>query len=129
MKLQYEIENGEFAPASARRAIERDLGERIDVTRLGTVRLIVSELVTNRVMHGPASAPIELVLEVRDDGTIRGEVNASASRSGEPPGTLGIEPGENELSSLAVVGALADRWGTEKGSTRTWFELDPERDA
>jgi hypothetical protein len=25
---------------------------------------------------------------------------------------------------LRIVDAVADRWGTERGSTRVWFELD-----
>jgi serine/threonine-protein kinase RsbW len=122
VRLQYELDNDEFAPASARRAVDRDLGERIDGTRLGTVRMIVSELVTNSVVHGPAAEPIGLVVEVGDDGTLRGEVIDAGDRSKEPPGTNA--EGDHSLSRLAVVGALADRWGIEGGSTHVWFELD-----
>lgn len=126
MRLRYELDNDEFAPASARRAIERDLGERIDATRLGTIRLIVSELVANSVARERDPKPIGLVLELGDDGTVRGEVSdgqesAEAVRESEP----GFEPGATEVDGLAVVGALADRFGVEEGSARVWFELDP----
>jgi anti-sigma regulatory factor (Ser/Thr protein kinase) len=122
VRLEYELDNDDFAPASARRAVERDLGEQIDATRLGTVRTIVSELVTNSVVHGPAAAPIGLVVELGEDGTLRGEVIDAGDRSKEAPGTNA--EGDHSLSRLAVVGALADRWGVEGGSTHVWFELD-----
>ena len=126
MRLRYELDNDDFAPASARRAIERDLGERIDGSRLGTVRLIISELVTNSVVRGVERKPIGLVLELADDGTVRGEVidgmeSVAAAKEAEP----NFEPGASEVDGLAVVGALADRFGVEEDSTRVWFELDP----
>jgi hypothetical protein len=81
---------------------------------------IVTELVTNSVRHGPG-APIDVRLQVADDGTVRGEVE---------------DQGEGEVAireitcgaggfGLRLVDAVAERWGVHEGSTHIWLELRP----
>jgi PAS domain S-box-containing protein len=88
------------------------------------VRLLVSELVTNAVRHGPGepSGPIHIRLDVEPE-TVRVEV--------EDPGAGFIprqrDPRDDALGGwgLFLVSKLADRWGVEsEPSTRVWFELD-----
>jgi anti-sigma regulatory factor (Ser/Thr protein kinase) len=121
-----ELSGGPAAVAAARHAIEA-LAHESQLPRLADLRLLVSELVTNSVLHGGAG-PEERVrlrverpnrfvrVEVWDDGPGWGErVGATALESAERPGGWG----------LVLVGALADRWGLERGrSTCVWFELD-----
>ncbi len=90
-----------------------------DATRDG-VTLIVSELVTNALKHGP-EAPVRLKLR-RDGDGIRGEVED------EGDGKIQIRAeAERSFSSggygLHIVDVVSDSWGVQEGSTRVWFEL------
>lgn len=85
-----------------------------------TLRLLVSEVVTNAVRHGGASRPVELHAtwnsEVRVEVSDSGEGFTPAPRQGpwDEPGGFG----------LFLVGQLADRWGVETdGGTTVWFVL------
>lgn len=88
------------------------------------LRLLVSELFTNALMHG---APGDIRMDVsREDGTVRIEVtdagggpSRAAPRTPQLDGTGGF--------GLHVVEALASRWGTDHGPpTRVWAELRAE---
>ena len=82
--------------------------------------LIVTELVTNAVRHGPGG-PVELAIEAGGAG-FRGEV--------KDPG-VGIR--RNELvrrrateeggRGLFLVDALSDSWGLSDDASRVWFEV------
>jgi anti-sigma regulatory factor (Ser/Thr protein kinase) len=85
-----------------------------------TAALIVSELVTNAIIHGRTSATIEvhppgdvLRVAVRDDNPVLPPV-------GDKP-DLNAESGRG----LMIVRALADRWGIERAADgkAVWFEL------
>jgi hypothetical protein len=90
--------------------------------RLETARLLVSELVTNSVRHGPRDdvATIAAFVRVRRD-RIRVEVS-DGSTSGVRPRTPSAKGGYG----ISLVAALASRWGSgrERGVNMTWFELD-----
>ena len=83
--------------------------------------LIVSELVTNAVIHGRTSATVQvhrpadlLRVSVRDDNPILPAAGAAPN--------LSAESGRG----LTIVAALADRWGVETvdGGKAIWFELE-----
>ena len=85
-----------------------------------TLRLLVSELVTNAVRHGGAAEPVEVHArwnsEVRVEVSDHGDGFTPAPRIGPPdePGGFG----------LFLVGRLADRWGVEtNGGTTVWFVM------
>ena len=84
--------------------------------QLADACLMVSELVTNALVHGTgaiglriATTPDRVTIEVADDGH----------------GDVAIEPTPSSSGGwgLRVVDELADGWGAHKGSTRVWFEL------
>jgi anti-sigma regulatory factor (Ser/Thr protein kinase) len=88
-----------------------------------TLRLLVSEVVTNAIRHGGASEPLELQArwnsEVRVQVCDHGEGFTPAPRVGalDEPGGFG----------LYLVGRLADRWGVETDDgTTVWFVLRRE---
>lgn len=81
--------------------------------------MIVTELVTNAVLHGPGG-PVEITIDCVA-GAIRGQVAdpgpgiESRRRTGKPSGDGG--------RGLALVEVLADRWGLAPDRSRAWFEV------
>jgi anti-sigma regulatory factor (Ser/Thr protein kinase) len=111
------------APASvaeARTRILEAVGTRLRDGEVETLRLLISELVTNAVRHGGGPGPVEV--NARWDGDVRVEVvdHGDGFLPAPRAGAL-CEPGG---FGLYLVGRLADRWGVETNSkTRVWFVL------
>lgn len=123
-KLTLRLSGDLSAPARARtalRSLERTLGEvRSDA------ELLVSELVTNSVVHAQAdrvevcaTADADYVrIEVSDPGP--GFDREGARREPSPRGEGGY--------GLNIVEILADRWGVMRdGHARVWLEIDRAR--
>lgn len=90
------------------------------------VALLVSELVSNAVLHGEGDA-IELSAEL-DDGRVRVEVCDDGGGFDPPPPPREGEPVPVGWG-LYLVSRLADRWGVDGGRrTRVWFEVDDPGD-
>ncbi|MEV3857448.1 ATP-binding protein [Streptomyces sp. NPDC050095] len=94
-----------------------------------TLILIVSELVTNAVVHTGNPAVLRMVLpdgsDVREAclGTVRVEVADSCAR---PPAPRHADRDETNGRGLELVDGLADRWGWRpEGAGKTiWCEID-----
>ncbi|MFV0135259.1 ATP-binding protein [Streptomyces sp. HMX87] len=90
-----------------------------------TLVLLVSELVTNAVVHTGCPAVLRLSLPgaVTDDATVRLEVADTSERAPVPRCVGGEATGGR---GLALVDGLADRWGwsREGAGKRIWCELD-----
>jgi anti-sigma regulatory factor (Ser/Thr protein kinase) len=123
---RFELRGGENAPRTARRALD-SLDGQIPPALQDDVRLLVSELVANSVLHagvGPDES-LTLVLSVSEE-RLRVEVH-------EPDHDFRPSfPAQRELSGsgsgLLIVERLADRWGiTREASTCVWFEIDGPR--
>jgi anti-sigma regulatory factor (Ser/Thr protein kinase) len=90
-------------------------------SRFEDARLIISELVTNSVRHGPPTAPITIRIEAEAD-QLRVDVIDRGSGFERPRRRHVASAGGN---GLVIVDAIADRWGVRSGSpTTVWFELD-----
>ena len=87
--------------------------------------LLVSELVTNAVVHTGRPAVLRLSLPdmAADAATVRLEV---ADRSGRAPVPRCVDGDATGGRGLALVDGLADRWGwnREGGGKSIWCELD-----
>ena len=85
--------------------------------RLATV---VSEIVTNAILHARTS----FIVSVSPDPTaIRVEVTDGSSSF---PARRNYDPTQPTGRGLAIVDAMADRWGvaTEPSGKTVWFELE-----
>ncbi|WP_151774583.1 ATP-binding protein [Streptomyces abyssomicinicus] len=106
-------------------------GMDADESLAETVILLVSELVTNAVVHTGCPAVLRLVLPAEDAGgapagvmpPVRLEVADADCRAPVPRCSDEDETGGR---GLALVDGLADRWGwTREGAgKRIWCELD-----
>ncbi|MEU0226272.1 ATP-binding protein [Streptomyces sp. NPDC006284] len=103
-------------------------GIRDDEPLAETLVLLVSELVTNAVVHTGRSAVLRLVLpgavtEETQEATVRLEVDDASERAPVPRCVDGEATGGR---GLALVDGLADRWGWSREGTgkRIWCELD-----
>jgi anti-sigma regulatory factor (Ser/Thr protein kinase) len=120
---RFELRGGENAPRTARRALD-SLDGQLPPALQDDVRLLVSELVANSVLHasvGPDDS-LTLVLSVSEE-RLRVEVH-------EPDHDFRPSfPAQRESSGsgngLLIVERVADRWGiTREASTCVWFEID-----
>ena len=107
------------APASVRtaRQLVRTHASTFAPERRDAAVLMVSELVTNALLHGIGT--IMLRVDV-DPGALRVEVSDQGEVALSPSPT----PGAHGGWGLRIVEQLADDWGVLAGSTRVWFRLD-----
>ncbi len=100
-------------------------GIGVDEPLAETLVLLVSELVTNAVVHTGCPAVLRLSLSgaTQEPATVRLEV---ADRSDRAPVPRCVDGDATGGRGLALVDGLADRWGwcTEGAGKRIWCELD-----
>ncbi len=106
----------------ARRFVSDTLAEWGDEPYVEAASLLVSELVTNAVLH--AGSAVEVV--VGHDGrhaNLRIEVHDSSLRA---PRVGGFDLDATSGRGLALVDAISDRWGVENDADgkKIWFEIE-----
>jgi two-component sensor histidine kinase len=119
VRALYKIEPQPQGPAQARQIIAEELASLVPDTLLDDLKLMVSELVTNGIVHGSTRQNEPVMLDLVVNGDIRcgvldhGEGFASHARNASSGGW-----------GLQVVEQLADRWGLQCSPQRTevWFE-------
>lgn len=111
------MRGGAGAISEARRLVRRATGGLPGVGP--TAELLVSELVTNAVVHGGGRFSLEV--EVRPGG-IR---IAVADRSPSPPVVRTAASVQEHGRGMAIVAALASAWGTDRRrrGKAVWVEL------
>jgi len=130
LQVQLEVGPDPAEVGRARRwARSRLMGSGIgaDEPLAETLILLISELVTNAVVHTGCPAVLRMLVPPDapgvDHGTVRVEV---ADTSGCPPRKR--HPGREETGGrgLELVAGLADRWGwqPEGAGKRIWCEID-----
>jgi anti-sigma regulatory factor (Ser/Thr protein kinase) len=120
---EVELPAGRKAPGAARIALATWLDRRVPRRVLDDAQLLVSELVTNGVLHAGLEPPDVVCVRVElASGALRVHV--------EDPGTIGaIAPGTPNVGTgtgfgLNLVATLASQWGVSRnGGTRVWAEL------
>jgi anti-sigma regulatory factor (Ser/Thr protein kinase) len=126
-ELTLHFAGGPDAPARARHALlalDGALAESRD-----TVRLLVSELVSNSVLHAGADRGSTIRLRVV---AAAGETRVEVEDRGPGFEPRPIEPDVERGGGfgLFLVDKLADRWGVEpEQPSRVWFEVDRRANA
>jgi anti-sigma regulatory factor (Ser/Thr protein kinase) len=111
----------QHAPKRAREAVREaavDCGVNDD--ERWRAELIVTELVTNAVRHGPGG-PVEIAIESGGYG-FRGEV-ADPGRGIRKHALTRRRATEEGGRGLFLVDALSDSWGLSEDRSRVWFEV------
>lgn len=118
------------APTSARQArrfVCDTLAEWGDEKFVDAAALLVSELVTNAVLHAGSAVDVVVGREGMH-ASLRVEVHDSSARP--------VRMGSFDLDAvdgrgLALVEAMSDRWGVDShdAGKRVWFELERRMDA
>ena len=113
------------AAGVARRFLRAQLGAwEVDEDVSDTAVLLLSELVTNAIIHTDAPAEIRAVLG-------DGELTVTVRDHGRPGDDAAAQPDDDEDPlrvhgrGLQLVEALSDRWGSERDAvgTTVWFAL------
>ena len=115
------IGGGAQAAGKARREISR-LRSDLDPPLLESVRLLVTELVTNSVRHADAGT-VELAVLV---GAERVRVEIANPGSRFEPVLRDDNPASDDGWGLFLVDRISDSWGVleeDQGNQRVWFEI------
>ena len=107
--------------SSAARVARLALADRLPALspgRLADLKLLVTELVSNAVLHGRGAITLKIQ---HDDEVLRGEV---IDQGGGFEREL-RERGADQVGGrgLLVVEALCSHWGIHEGTTHVWFEF------
>ena len=95
----------------------------LDPDQVQSLRLIVSELVTNALRHGADGERIDLAVTPKPEFLC---VQVTDDGPGLAPRPRALDTDEEGGFGLYFVEQLARRWGVtrENRRTRVWFELD-----
>jgi anti-sigma regulatory factor (Ser/Thr protein kinase) len=118
IELPPKLEASAYARKATRGAF-RELPERV----LSDLLLVVSELVTNAVQHGPGK-PISLAVGLDAKTTvIRGDVTDQGDPSESIPRIREVTRNRGRGYGLRLVDAMTSEWAVVEGSTSVQFEI------
>jgi anti-sigma regulatory factor (Ser/Thr protein kinase) len=122
-QIALELPATEDAPARARQLVREAAPQELPRDDRWRAELIVTELVTNAVRHGPGG-PVQLALE-GGGSAIRGQVAdpGPGIRKQELVSRRAIDEGGR---GLFLVDALSDSWGLSDDQSRVWFEVSAQ---
>jgi anti-sigma regulatory factor (Ser/Thr protein kinase) len=111
------------AVAEARRWVARMASGRLAPEQESNLQLVMSEVVTNALVHGAPGERIDLAVTPKEEFLC---VQVSDDGPGLAPRPRATEPEDHGGFGLFFVEQLTRRWGVtrENRRTRVWFELD-----
>ncbi|HEY1593835.1 MAG TPA: ATP-binding protein [Thermoleophilaceae bacterium] len=118
-RVRLDLPVGVDAPGAARHAFDA-IQHGLDPTIEYTVKLLISELVSNSVKHcGQGSVHVEIE-------AMGGNVRVDVSDHGPAfvPGPRTAAADAEGGWGLVLVDQLADRWGSFHERSHVWFEVD-----
>jgi anti-sigma regulatory factor (Ser/Thr protein kinase) len=123
--LELELRSSVDAPGMARRAVTRLVTDHPRAcSQLDQLNLLVSELVTNAVIHTDRAPADAIALKALVTPTLT-RVTVTDGGGGFPP-SVGRFARDGGGYGLKLLDAEASRWGTSKAPAgfSVWFELD-----
>src|SRR5687768_10053939 len=122
VRAEWRLSVDEEAPGTARGLVRQAVGLELPAERVDALLLLVTEVVTNAVLHGSPEPDGKIGLRLeRDERTVR----IIAIDGGDHFSPELVEPGGAAHFGLYIVDSLADRWGVSvDGEKAIWFELD-----
>ena len=125
-----ELTGGIYAPAAARRAVTDSGPDFVEPMR-GDVLLLVTELVTNAVLHGHLGRDDPVLFECRSAGErvrfLVTDAGTSLLGNGRPPARAMVRTNGDHISGwgLLLVEEIAEQWGVVPSppGTCVWFEV------
>jgi anti-sigma regulatory factor (Ser/Thr protein kinase) len=124
IRAQLRLEPAAVSARQARRFVSEILRRWGQESLIDPTTLLVSELVTNAVVHARSEVELAVMKAAAADAALRVEVRDSSARQ--------VRLGEFEAEALsgrgvALVDAVAARWGVEYAASGklVWFELEP----
>lgn len=123
LRAQFELPPTAASAGAGRRAVFQVLSAwDVNAETVDDTVLIVSELVTNAVIHAPAEPPLGLELSVAD-----GVLRVALTDSSPAPPRQRRPSGQDEGGrGIGILDSLASRWGVNprRGGKALWFEID-----
>ena len=122
VRALYKIEARPEGPAKARRIVAEELSTLLSPGELDDVKLMVSELVTNGIVHAREENEAPVMLDLCVNGGIRCTVLDQGP--GFCAGLADVRDDARPGWGLRLVEQLSDRWGMQCSPRRTevWFE-------
>lgn len=122
IRAQIRLDPAPTSARLARRFVSDTLAQWGDERYVDAASLLVSELVTNAVVHAGSAVDVVVGHEGKH-ATLRVEVRDSSLRA---PRVGGFDLDAVSGRGLALVEAMSDRWGVERGDAgkSIWFELE-----
>jgi len=130
-RVELELPRAPTAPARARSELREALAGRVGDSDQATLTLLISEVVTNAVIHPDPGVGGSVGLRMTTYAN-RVRVEVSDAGSGFDASSLRPRPREAGGHGLIVVDGLSSRWGTSRRAGEgpdgfcVWFELDVE---
>ncbi len=130
-RIELELPREPTTPARARAELREAFAGRLGDSDQATLTLLISEVVTNAVIHPDPAVGGSVGLRITAYAD-RVRVEVSDAGSGFDASSLPPRPRESGGHGLIVVDGLASRWGTSRRISegadgfRVWFELDFE---
>ena len=120
VRALYKIDPQPGGPAQARRIIAEELGPWVPDRVLDDIKLMVSELITNGIVHGRSDPGEAVMLDVVINGHVWCRVLDHGRGFARRVGRDAPEAGWG----LQIIEQLSDRWGMQSSPHRTevWFE-------
>jgi anti-sigma regulatory factor (Ser/Thr protein kinase) len=117
--LEVELPREREASRVARQLLAERFGTSLTAQELDTVRLLVSELVNNAVLHGQGQITMKAQV---DDAQVRVDVIDGGSGFERHVRRTGFDALGGH--GLRIVEEESSRWGISEGTTHVWFELE-----